>query len=136
MKMGIWILLVFVSCTLKGSKNSLRLETHTEIPKNAFEVFNNFGCNNCHTMPPSDYTEYGKEMLKKGFGCISLQTLAKKHSLYGEARRVFIKNGCVKCHNPDGRGVGEKNLTGFGLEVDKRGLGCVGTLKVLSGEKR
>jgi hypothetical protein len=73
-------------------------------------------------------------MISKGYGCVSLQNLALKHKLKGEAREVFIKNGCVKCHDPDGRGFGDKNLTSFGLKINERNLGCVGTFKELVGE--
>ncbi len=49
-------------------------------------------------------------MASRGYGCTSLQNLALKHKLKGEARRVFFKSGCVKCHDPDGKGLSEKNL--------------------------
>ncbi|MEO0139826.1 MAG: hypothetical protein ABIL16_07920 [candidate division WOR-3 bacterium] len=129
----LFFVLLFYGCSLKGTKSDNGFH---EVPKNALEVFNNYGCKNCHTLPPTDYTDYGREMLKKGYGCISLQTLAKKHALLGDARKVFIENGCSKCHNPDGKGIGDKNLTKFGLEIERKGLGCVETFKQLLGESQ
>ncbi len=109
-------------------------DAHGYIPENAFEVFQKFGCKNCHTMPPTGFTDYGKKINDMGYGCISLQSLAKQHKLSGVARRVFIQNGCTKCHDPKGKGFGDKNLTRFGVKVEERNLGCVGTFTTLLGE--
>jgi cytochrome c2 len=127
------LILLFIGCVLMQKKGGKEIATH-ELPNSAIEVFEKFGCKDCHTLPPTGFTEYGKEMISKGYGCVSLQSLALKHKLKGEAREVFIKNGCVKCHDLDGRGFGDKNLTSFGLKINERNLGCVGTFEELLGE--
>lgn len=126
------MLTLILGCSALKSKKSEKV--HKDVPKNAFEVFNNFQCSKCHTLPPTDFTDYGKDMLSKGYGCVSLLTLSKKHKLSGEARRIFIEVGCVECHDINGKGFGEANLNEFGLKVQDKDLGCVGTFKKLLGE--
>ncbi len=126
------MLILMLGCSTLKSKRGK--EIHKDVPKSAFEVFNNFQCNRCHKLPPTDFTDYGKDILSKGYGCISLQTLAKQHKLSGEARRIFVESGCVECHDINGNGFGKANLNEFGLKVQDKDLGCVGTFKRLLGE--
>jgi len=126
-----------LSCisTGKGEKKRAKSAEH---PLSALEVFQKYGCKNCHVYPGlKEYTEYGKEAAQKGYGCISLLTKIKSHNASLEARRWFRENRCSECHDIDGRGTGRQNLTPFGLELEmeRRDLGCVGVFKELRGEE-
>ncbi len=124
-----------LSCTSigKGREKQANISEH---PISALEVFRKYGCKNCHVYPGlKEYTDYGKEAALKGYGCISLLTRIKSHSASLEARRWFRENRCSECHDIGGKGTGRQNLTPFGLEMEKRDLGCVGVFKELRGEE-
>ncbi len=133
-KMAFIVVLLAISCVSPKKGGEARTED-TRHPLSALEVFQKYGCKNCHVYPGlKDYTEYGKEAMSKGYGCISLLTKVKSHTASLEAREWFKKNKCSECHDIDGKGIGRQNLTDFGVKMEEQNLGCVGVFKELRGE--
>ncbi len=133
-KMMLMSVLFAISCASPKKEGRTHLKDARH-PLSALEVFQKYGCKNCHVYPGlKDYTDYGKEAMSKGYGCVSLLTKVKSHSASLEARQWFKKNRCSECHDIDGRGVGRQNLTAFGVKMEEQNLGCVGVFKDLRGE--
>ena len=120
------------------------LEKVTEA-KSAHEIatyiFDNYGCNNCHTIASGGkfgYTSVGEQFKKSSDGCIALLTAVGKIATMPEANRTpehkeklahFKDYGCTACHRIS---LGSVGLTEVGAKLRVMHFACTDVQKVLN----
>jgi cytochrome c551/c552 len=120
------------------------LEKVTEA-KSAHEIaayiFDNYGCNNCHTTASGGkfgYTATGEQLKNKSEGCISLLTTVSRIATLPEGDRTaehkekiarFNDHGCTACHRISFGSVG---LTEIGAKLQTMHLACTDVQRALN----
>jgi cytochrome c551/c552 len=104
-------------------------------------IFDNYGCNNCHTIGSGDkfgYTETGEQLKNKSEGCIALLTTVSRIVTLPEVDRTpehkeklshFNEYGCTACHRISFGSVG---LTEVGAKLRTMHLACTDVQKDLN----
>jgi cytochrome c551/c552 len=107
----------------------------------AHYVFENHGCNACHTMGTNGklgFTERGKQVGKGFEGCISLLTSmniiarVKPSDRSAAEKRTaarFEEFGCPTCHQV---APGKMALTAYGTKLKSFHMGCTDVQKILA----
>jgi cytochrome c551/c552 len=108
-------------------------------------VFENHGCNSCHTMGSNGklgYTERGKQVGKGFIGCVSLLTSMNLIAQVEPANRTsdekqkavkFKEFGCTTCHQIM---PGKMGLTAYGTKLKSFHVACTDVERVLSQESK
>jgi len=141
------VLSVFAGCSQHRDTppaTVAELEKVTEA-KSAHEIatyiFDNYGCNNCHTIASGGkfgYTAAGAQFKKSSDGCIALLTAVSKIATMPEANRTpehkeklahFKDYGCTACHRIS---LGSVGLTEVGAKLRVMHFACTDVQKVLN----
>lgn len=112
-------------------------------PEIAKFVFDNYGCQNCHTIGKGgkfSYTSLGEQLKTKSEGCIALLTSIHKIVTLPEADRTadqkerlahFNDYGCTACHKVS---FGTVGLTEVGAKLRTLHMACTDVERVLNSE--
>jgi cytochrome c551/c552 len=108
-------------------------------------VFENHGCNSCHTMGSNGklgYTERGKQVGKGFIGCVSLLTSMNLIAQVTPADRTadekakavkFQEFGCTTCHQIT---PGKLGLTSYGTKLKSFHMACTDVERILSQQSK
>ena len=119
--------------------------SHMSPSELATYVFENHGCNSCHTMGSNGklgYTERGKQVGKGFIGCVSLLTSMNLIAQVEPANRTpdekqkavkFREFGCTTCHQIM---PGKMGLTAYGTKLKSFHVACTDVERILSQESR
>jgi cytochrome c551/c552 len=106
-------------------------------------VFENYGCNRCHTVGQDGklgFTEKGKQLTTGFEGCIRTLTamnqigripLNQRTTAQHKTAQRFDEFGCTLCHQVV---PGKLGLTELGAKLTKMHLGCVDVEKTLASK--
>ena len=104
-------------------------------------IFENYSCNNCHTIANSGkfgYTAMGEQLKNKSEGCIALLTAVNRIVTLPETSRTaehneklthFKNYGCTACHRIS---LGSVGLTEVGAKLQVMHFACTDVQKVLN----
>ena len=104
-------------------------------------IFDNYGCNNCHTISSGGkfgYTPAGLQLKDKSDGCIALLTAVSRIATMPESNRTsehkeklahFKDYGCTACHRIS---LGNVDLTEVGAKLRVMHFSCPDVEKVLN----
>ena len=147
MKRLIFLVAFLVSCSSQPPRPPATLAELEKVTaaKSAHEIatyiFDNYGCNNCHTIGNGgkfSYTATGEQLRNKSEGCIALLTSVSKIATMPEANRTaehkeklahFNEFGCTACHRISFGSVG---LTEVGEKLQTMHLACTDVQRVLN----
>jgi len=108
-------------------------------------VFENHGCNSCHTMGSNGklgYTERGVQTSKGFIGCVALLTSMNVIAQVEPANRTtdekqkavkFQEFGCTTCHQIM---PGKMGLTAYGTRIKSFHMACTDVERILSSESK
>jgi cytochrome c551/c552 len=117
------------------------LTTADDSQEIATYIFENYGCENCHTITNSDkfgFTERGRQIKSKSEGCPTLLGAVRQIAVLPEADRTekhheklahFEEYGCTACHRIFYGFVG---LTEIGVRLRSLHLSCSDLQRVLN----
>jgi cytochrome c551/c552 len=104
-------------------------------------IFDNYGCENCHTISSAGkfgFTASGEQLKNKSEGCIALLTAIHQIAVLTEANRtnehqqklaLFDEYGCSACHRVS---YGTVGLTEVGEALRTLHMGCVDVQQILN----